>query len=247
MSPPSRRRAATWSSPWVASGASSPAVVSSIELPVLGRQLVRECTGSTSTSSTSAPADAVFARATGHVARLLVKPGQHVMAGQPLARLDDDGASEAAVQQAQLDLADDSHRARPEAPQRSAEGHPADRRRDRGGARRHRLGPRRPGPGDRAHARGRRRRRAGGRAARQGGSPGAARRDSCRAQPGAAACRGARGGRAEAARPRAHTGHAHRHQRRAGRGQEGGVRPRPPAEARPRRRCPRTSPPPSTP
>jgi HlyD family secretion protein len=74
--------------------------VSAIELPSSGSS----ASGSTSTSSTSAPADAVFARATGHVAQMLVKPGQHVTAGQPLARLDDDGASEAAVQQAQLDL-----------------------------------------------------------------------------------------------------------------------------------------------
>ena len=76
----------------------------SIELPSSGGSSSASATGTTSASSTSAPADAVFARATGHVARLLVKPGQHVTAGEPLARLDDDGVSEAAVQQAQLDL-----------------------------------------------------------------------------------------------------------------------------------------------
>jgi HlyD family secretion protein len=76
---------------------------SSIEVPSSGGSSSATATG-TSTSSTSVPADAVFARATGHVARLLVKPGQHVTAGEPLARLDDDGVSEAAAQQAQLDL-----------------------------------------------------------------------------------------------------------------------------------------------
>src|SRR6185436_8454889 len=74
--------------------------VSAIELPSSGSS----ASGTTSASATSVSADAVFARATGHVVRLLVKPGQHVTAGEPLARLDDDGASEAAVQQAQLDL-----------------------------------------------------------------------------------------------------------------------------------------------
>jgi HlyD family secretion protein len=78
--------------------------VASIEVPSSGGSSAASASGSTSASSTSAPADAVFARATGHVARLLVKPGQHVTAGEPLALLDDDGASEAAVQQAQLDL-----------------------------------------------------------------------------------------------------------------------------------------------
>ncbi|MDX6631955.1 MAG: HlyD family secretion protein, partial [Gaiellales bacterium] len=56
-------------------------------------------------NSTSAPAGAVFARVPGHVDRLLVKAGQHVAAGQPLARLEDDGALAAALHQAQLDLA----------------------------------------------------------------------------------------------------------------------------------------------
>jgi RND family efflux transporter MFP subunit len=78
--------------------------VAAIELPASGGSSAASASGSTSTSSTSAPADAVFARTTGHVERLLVKPGQHVTAGQPLARLDDDGVSDAAVRQAQLDL-----------------------------------------------------------------------------------------------------------------------------------------------
>jgi RND family efflux transporter MFP subunit len=46
----------------------------------------------------------VFAHVAGHVDRLLVKAGQHVSAGQPLARLNDDGALAAAVEQARFDL-----------------------------------------------------------------------------------------------------------------------------------------------
>ncbi len=61
-------------------------------------------TGSTGGSSSSIPVDAVFARVAGHVARLLVKPGQHVLAGQALALLDDNGAAASAARQAQLDL-----------------------------------------------------------------------------------------------------------------------------------------------
>ena len=61
--------------------------------------------GSTSGSSSSAPADAVFPRSTGHIARFLVKPGQHVSAGQAIAVLDDGGLSASAARQAALDLA----------------------------------------------------------------------------------------------------------------------------------------------
>jgi RND family efflux transporter MFP subunit len=78
--------------------------VAAIELPASGGSSGASSSGSTSTSSSSAPADAVFARVAGHVARLLVKPGQHVRPGQPLARLDDNGASASAVRQAALDL-----------------------------------------------------------------------------------------------------------------------------------------------
>jgi RND family efflux transporter MFP subunit len=60
--------------------------------------------GSAGGSATPVPADAVFARVVGHVDRLLVQAGQHVVAGQPLARLDDDGALAAAVNQAKFDL-----------------------------------------------------------------------------------------------------------------------------------------------
>lgn len=59
--------------------------------------------GAVGTTST-APADAVFPRGNGHVARLLVAPGQRVAAGQVLAVLDDGGSAAAAVAAAQADL-----------------------------------------------------------------------------------------------------------------------------------------------
>jgi RND family efflux transporter MFP subunit len=61
--------------------------------------------GSASGSASAAPADAVFPRASGHVARFLVKPGQHVSAGQAIAVLDDGGSSASAARQAELELA----------------------------------------------------------------------------------------------------------------------------------------------
>lgn len=71
--------------------------------------------GSATSSSTGTPtasggggtasADAVFPHVTGRVATLLVKPGQEVHPGQPLARLDDGGTAAGAVLQARLDLA----------------------------------------------------------------------------------------------------------------------------------------------
>jgi multidrug efflux pump subunit AcrA (membrane-fusion protein) len=54
--------------------------------------------------ATSAPVDAVFPGAAGHVSRLLVGTGQHVAAGQPIALLDDGGTAVAAVAQVQNDL-----------------------------------------------------------------------------------------------------------------------------------------------
>jgi RND family efflux transporter MFP subunit len=78
--------------------------VSAIELPASSGGSGASATGSTTGGSSSAPADAVFSHATGHVGRVLVKPGQHVLAGQALAVLDDSGASASAVRQAQLDL-----------------------------------------------------------------------------------------------------------------------------------------------
>jgi multidrug efflux pump subunit AcrA (membrane-fusion protein) len=65
--------------------------------------------GASGTSSTgaagSAPADAVFPHASGHVLGFLVVPGQQVVAGQPLALLDDRGTAAFSVMQAQNALA----------------------------------------------------------------------------------------------------------------------------------------------
>jgi RND family efflux transporter MFP subunit len=55
--------------------------------------------------ATAAPADAVFPRASGHVVRFLVHPGQRVVAGQPLALVDDGGSAAAVTKQAGNDLA----------------------------------------------------------------------------------------------------------------------------------------------
>jgi multidrug efflux pump subunit AcrA (membrane-fusion protein) len=66
--------------------------------------------GGTSTASapatpTEAPPDAVFPRTSGRVSRFLVAPGDLVVAGGPLALLDDGGAASAGVEQARNDLA----------------------------------------------------------------------------------------------------------------------------------------------
>ena len=53
----------------------------------------------------SAPAGALFPRATGRISRLLVVPGQHVVAGQVVALLDDGGLAASAVRQARDELA----------------------------------------------------------------------------------------------------------------------------------------------
>ena len=55
-------------------------------------------------SPTTAPADAVFPNAAGHVARFLVAPGRHVHAGDPIAVLDDGGAAATAIDQAGNDV-----------------------------------------------------------------------------------------------------------------------------------------------
>ena len=60
--------------------------------------------GGVGAGSTS-PADAVFPVAAGHVARLLVKTGDRVVAGQPIAVIADDGAAAGNVLQARSDLA----------------------------------------------------------------------------------------------------------------------------------------------
>lgn len=56
-------------------------------------------------SGSSAPADAVFARASARVSKLLVAPGQQVEAGDPVALLDDSGTSAAAIKQAESEFA----------------------------------------------------------------------------------------------------------------------------------------------
>jgi HlyD family secretion protein len=66
--------------------------------------------GGTSTASapatpTEAPPDAVFPRTSGRVSRFLVAPGDLVVAGAPLALLDDGGRAAAGVGQARNDLA----------------------------------------------------------------------------------------------------------------------------------------------
>jgi multidrug efflux pump subunit AcrA (membrane-fusion protein) len=53
----------------------------------------------------TASADAVFPTVPGHVTKLLVRPGDQVVAGQPLALLSDNGATAATVVQARSDLA----------------------------------------------------------------------------------------------------------------------------------------------
>ena len=61
--------------------------------------------GSTGGSSASAPHDAVFPRAAGRIARLLVSPGKKVFRGMPIAVLDDGGNAASASRLARLDLA----------------------------------------------------------------------------------------------------------------------------------------------
>jgi multidrug efflux pump subunit AcrA (membrane-fusion protein) len=56
-------------------------------------------------TGTSAPADAVFPHASGHVLGYLVVPGQQVVAGQPLALLDDRGSAAFSVMQAENNVA----------------------------------------------------------------------------------------------------------------------------------------------
>src|SRR5262249_18640630 len=57
----------------------------------------------TSGSTSTAPGDAVFPRASGHLARILVQPGQHVHAGQTVAVIDDGGVAAAALAAAESD------------------------------------------------------------------------------------------------------------------------------------------------
>jgi HlyD family secretion protein len=55
--------------------------------------------------SADAPADAVFPRTSGQIKRYLVKRGQRVVAGRPLAVLDDGGVAASGVRQARNELA----------------------------------------------------------------------------------------------------------------------------------------------
>jgi HlyD family secretion protein len=59
----------------------------------------------TPNAQTTAPADAVFPSASGHVARFLVAPGRKVYAGDPIAVLDDGSAAAIAIDQARNDIA----------------------------------------------------------------------------------------------------------------------------------------------
>ncbi|MDP9347140.1 MAG: hypothetical protein M3P44_15790, partial [Actinomycetota bacterium] len=61
--------------------------------------------GSGGGGGSPAPADAVFPAATGHIARLLVRPGERVVAGQTIAVIADDGTIAGNVLQARSDLA----------------------------------------------------------------------------------------------------------------------------------------------
>jgi HlyD family secretion protein len=55
--------------------------------------------------TTPAPADAVFPTVSGHISRLLVHQGDRVAAGQPIARISDDGATAGTVLQVRNELA----------------------------------------------------------------------------------------------------------------------------------------------
>jgi RND family efflux transporter MFP subunit len=61
--------------------------------------------GASQSPAVQAPAGAVFPGVAGHVTRLLVRVGQRVVAGQPVASLSDDGAMAGTVLQARSDLA----------------------------------------------------------------------------------------------------------------------------------------------
>jgi RND family efflux transporter MFP subunit len=76
----------------------------SSEIAVPTTNSVGAATGGSASATATASADAVFPRTSGHLLRFLVKPGQHVAAGQKLALIDDDGAASAAVAQARNDL-----------------------------------------------------------------------------------------------------------------------------------------------
>jgi RND family efflux transporter MFP subunit len=74
-----------------------------IEVPAPGAGSGGAAAGGSGTSA--APADAVFARASGHVRRLLVAPNERVSLGQLIAEVDDGGVAAAALAQAESDYA----------------------------------------------------------------------------------------------------------------------------------------------
>jgi len=61
-------------------------------------------TGSAPGAATTAPADGVFPRTSGRIVKFLVAPGDHVVAGQPLALLDDGETSAATTKLARNDV-----------------------------------------------------------------------------------------------------------------------------------------------
>ncbi len=79
-------------------------------------------TATGSSAPAEAPPDAVFPRASGRLARYVVAPGDLVVAGQPLAVLEDGGAAAAGVQQARNDLSTALVELRQKRNERSADG-----------------------------------------------------------------------------------------------------------------------------
>ncbi len=66
---------------------------------------VETSSASAGQSASGAIADGVFAHTSGHVAKILVQPGQSVRVGQLLAVLDDNGVASTAYEQASMDVA----------------------------------------------------------------------------------------------------------------------------------------------
>lgn len=96
-------------SPGAAGAASTPAAGSSVSAGASGGSTSSSSAASPSAASsaggaTPAPADAVFPTVSGHVTRLLVNEGDQVSAGQPIARVSDDGTIAGGVLQARSDL-----------------------------------------------------------------------------------------------------------------------------------------------
>lgn len=88
------------------------------------------------------PGFAVFPRASGQVTAVLVAPGDHVAAGQPVALVNDGGLAAAGISQARVDLATAQLEWRQKRTRDPAKGHSAGPCRVRGGSRRRDLGSR---------------------------------------------------------------------------------------------------------